>query len=54
MVIPTAGTLEDHLRDVGMVFDKLIESGFAVRADKVWLAYKEMPYLGFLVGVYLS
>ena len=30
--------------------DKLIEAGFAVRCDKVWLAYKEAPYLGFLVS----
>ena len=28
VVIPTAGSLEDHLRDVGMVFDKLLAAGF--------------------------
>ena len=50
VIIPTAGTLEEHLRDVGMVFDKLIEAGFAVRADKVHIAKKEVPYVGFLVN----
>ena len=50
VLIPTSGTLDDHLRDVGLVFDKLIESGFAVRCDKVHIAMKEVPYLGFLAG----
>ena len=33
-----------------MVFDKLIQAGFAVKCEKVWLAMNEVPYLGFLVG----
>ena len=50
MVIPTCGTLDDHLHDVGLVFDKLIEAGMAVNPKKVFLAMREVPYLGFLVG----
>ena len=30
-----------------MVFDKLIEAGFAAKCTKVWLAQKSVPYLGF-------
>ena len=50
MVIPTCGTLDDHLRDVGLVLDKLVEAGLAIKPSKFWLAMKEAPYLGFLVG----
>ena len=50
IIIPTAGTLDEHLHDVGMVMDRLIQAGFAVRCDKVHLAMKQVPYLGFLVG----
>ena len=50
--IPTAGTFEEHMRDVGMVFDRLIEAGFTVRCDKVFIGMKEVPYLGFMVGAY--
>ena len=49
-MIPTCGTLEDHLRDVGLVLDKLVEAGLAIKPSKFWLAMKEAPYLGFLVG----
>ena len=51
VIVPTAGTLDEHLDAVGQVFDKLIEAGFAVRCDKVHLAMSEVMYLGFLVGV---
>ena len=52
VIIPTSGTFEDHLRDVGLVFDRLIEAGFTVRCDKCYLAMREVPYLGFMVGNY--
>ena len=50
LIVPTCGSLEDHLRDVGMVMDRLIEGGFTVRADKVHLAMRETPFLGFIAG----
>ena len=51
VIIATAGTLDDHLRDVGMVFDRLIQAGFAVKCSKVHLAMQEdIPYLGFMIS----
>ena len=50
VIIPTSGTLSQHLEDVGKVFDKLIQAGFAVRCDKVHLAMKQVMYVGFQVG----
>ena len=50
--IPTKGTFEQHMKDVGMVFDRLIEAGFRVRCDKCHIGLKQVPYLGFMVGAY--
>ena len=47
----TSGTFADHVRDLAMVFDRLIEAGFTVKMKKIFLGYKEIPWLGFLVGV---
>ena len=33
-----------------MVLDRLIEGGFTVRADKLHLAMREVPFLGFICG----
>ena len=52
VLIPSSGTFEEHLEQVGKVFDRLIEAGLTVRPDKVWLAMREVKYLGFLVGAY--
>tara|TARA_B110000046_G_scaffold47237_1_gene52291 strand:+ start:9491 stop:17443 length:7953 start_codon:yes stop_codon:yes gene_type:complete len=52
LVIPTSGTFQEHLDDVGKVFDRLIEAGFAVRCDKCHIGLKSVPYLGFMVGTY--
>ena len=48
----TDGNMEEHMRDVGKVFDKLVESGFTVKCEKVHVGKKEVPYLGFLAGAY--
>ena len=50
VAIPTAGNMKQHMQDVGRVFDRLIEAGFTVRADKVHIGLREIPYLGFLAG----
>ena len=51
VVTATAGTLDEHLADVGKVFDRLIQAGFTVKCEKVHLAIQEgIPYLGFSVG----
>ena len=52
IIIPSSGSFDNHMADVGQVFDKLIESGFTVRCDKVHIGKREVPYLGFLVGAY--
>ena len=38
------------MRDVQRVFERFIEAGFAVRCDKCYIGYTEVPYLGFKVG----
>ena len=50
LIVSTSGSLEKHLEDVGKVLDRLIEGGFTVRADKVHLAMRETPFLGFIAG----
>ena len=35
IIISSAGPFEEHLVDVGLRFDKLLESGFRVRRDQV-------------------
>ena len=52
VLIPSSGTFAQHLEQVGQVFDRLVEAGLTVRPDKVWLAMREVKYLGFLVGRY--
>ena len=50
IIIPTCGSFKDHMRDVGMVLDKLIAAGFAVKCEKVHIGKTSVPYLGFNVG----
>jgi hypothetical protein len=52
IIIFTDGDMEAHMKDVGAVFDKLIEGGFTVTCHKVHIGKKEVPYLGFMVGAY--
>ena len=39
------GDMEAHMHDVGLVFDRLIAAWFRVRADKVHIGMKEVPFL---------
>jgi hypothetical protein len=48
----SSGTFYEHLDPVGMVFDKLIEAGFTMKASKGFLGMKEVKYFGVLVGKY--
>ena len=52
VLIPTDGDWNDHLRDVGLVFDRLIAAGFTVNPKKVFVGMREVGYLGYLVGAY--
>ena len=52
ILIPTDGDWDDHMRDVGLVMDRLIEAGFTVNPKKVFMGMKEVPYLGYCVGAF--
>ena len=52
LIIFTDGDMAQHMKDVGLVFDKLIESGLTVKCEKVHVGKHEVPYLGFLAGAY--
>ena len=52
ILIPTDGDWSDHMRDVGLVMDRLIEAGFTVNPKKVFMGMREAPYLGYIVGAY--
>ena len=43
--------VEDHIKDLDKVFDKLDALGIKVRGDKMKLGVKELPFLGQIVGV---
>ena len=49
IVCPTEGEMEQHMNDVGMVFDRLLEAGFTCKCEKVHIGKREVPYLGFMV-----
>ena len=52
IICASSGDMKSHMKDVGKVFDRLIEAGFTVRSDKVWIGLKEVPFLGVLIGGY--
>ena len=52
LICPTEGDMEQHMKDVGLVFDALIEAGLTVKCEKVHIGKKEVPHLGFFVGAY--
>ena len=52
IMVPSSGTFYEHIDQVGLVFDKLIEAGFTMKASKVFVGMTEVKYLGFLVGKY--
>ena len=43
--IPTDGDMEEHMSDVGEVFDKLIEAGFTCKCEKVYIGKFKLIYL---------
>ena len=49
---PPRGTFEQHIDQVGVVFNKLIEAGFTMKASKVFIGLLEVKYLGCMVGGY--
>jgi len=51
ILIYTTGTLEEHIRDVREVFDKLQERNLRIAPEKCEFYKKEVKFLGFIVGV---
>ena len=43
--------VQDHIRDLDKVFSRLAKYNIKVKADKIRLGLKELPFLGQLVGV---
>ena len=43
--------VEDHVRDLNTVFQRLAKYNIKVKADKIKLGLKELPFLGQLIGV---
>ena len=43
--------IEDHLEHLDLVFDRLDQYGLSAKASKTYLAHKELPFLGHIIGV---
>ena len=51
LIVTESEDVEDHIKDLDKVFDKLDALGIKVRGDKIKLGVKELPFLGQIVGV---
>jgi len=49
-ILVVSASFEDHLRDVGLVLDRLKEAGLHLKPSKCSFARKEVVYLGFTVS----
>ena len=49
-ILVVSASFEDHLRDVGLVLDRLKEAGLCLKPSKCLFARKEVAYLGFTVS----
>lgn len=49
-ILVVSATLEEHLRDVGRVLDRLKEAGLRLKPAKCAFARSEVDYLGFTVS----
>ena len=50
IIVPSSGGMKEHMAEVSIVFGRLVEAGFTVRADKLHVGKRDVPYLGFLVS----
>ena len=51
LICTESESVEDHIRDLNLVFDKLDTFGIKVRGEKIKLGVKELPFLGQIIGV---
>ena len=49
LVYTKSDNIDDHLRDVGLVFDQLAKYGVKVKASKLKIGVKEIPFLGVVL-----
>jgi len=49
-LVYTKGSLDDHLRDIKKVLERLHSSGLEAAADKCRFAFKELRFVGHIVG----
>ena len=49
-ILIVSASFEDHVRDVGLVLDRLMEAGLRLKPSKCLFARKEVVYLGFTVS----
>lgn len=51
ILVYSKGSAEEHIQHLHKVFDALDKVGIRLKASKVMLGMKELPYLGMLIGV---
>ena len=51
LIMTESEDVEDHIRDLHKVFERLDKYGIKVKGSKIKLGVKELPFLGTLVGV---
>ena len=51
LIVTESEDVEDHIKDLDKVFDRLDSLGIKVRGDKMKLGVKELPFLGQIVGI---
>ena len=49
MVFTKTGSVDDHIDDICKVFDELNENGIKIKASKLLLGKKAMPFLGIVI-----
>ena len=49
LVYTKSDSIDDHIEDVGKIFDELHANGIKVKASKLKLALREIPHLGVIL-----
>ena len=52
ILVYSRGTIDDHIAHLELLFVKLDEYGIKLKASKLILARKELPYLGMLISTH--
>ena len=49
LIYTKSESVDDHIRDVEKIFTQLDEYGIKIKASKLKIGYKEMPFLGVII-----